>query len=423
MGELRGTHVPVLLERCLELLAPALDRGDRRTVHVDATLGLAGHAEAVLAAFPRTVLVGLDRDTEALAHARDRLRPYADRIHLVHAVYDELPDVLAELDLPLVDGVLFDLGVSSLQLDAPDRGFAYAQDAPLDMRMDQTRGTTAEEVVNTYPVDDLARVLRVYGEEKFARRIAAAIVRERGRGRITSSARLAELVRESIPAPARRTGGHPAKRTFQALRIEVNQELAVLEAALPAALDALAPGGRMVVLSYHSLEDRLTKQAIGVRARSTGPVDLPVELPGTGPTLRLLSRGAELPGEAEVAANPRAASVRLRAAERIDPDAEPAGEAGARTGRTAGTARGRSTGIGGEGRGGGGGTAGTGRGRGTDPRPAGQGKTARADRERPRRQVKALHQPSARRRSATSAPQGQDGRRRPGETDEQGEGS
>ncbi len=240
----------------------------------------------------------------------------------MHAVYDELPDVLDRLGYDHVDGVLFDLGVSSLQLDAADRGFAYAQDAPLDMRMDQTRGSTAEEVVNSYSHGELARVLRVYGEEKFAGRIASAIIRERERSRITSSARLAELVRESIPAPARRTGGHPAKRSFQALRIEVNRELAVLEAALPAALDALAVAGRMVVLSYHSLEDRITKQAIAARARSTGPVDLPVELPGTGPTLRLLSRGAELPKAAEVAANPRAASVRLRAAQRIDPDRE-----------------------------------------------------------------------------------------------------
>ncbi|MEV4755508.1 16S rRNA (cytosine(1402)-N(4))-methyltransferase RsmH [Micromonospora sp. NPDC049559] len=353
MGELRGTHVPVLLGRCLELLAPALSRGDR-TVHVDATLGLAGHAEAVLAAHPQTTLIGLDRDPEALAHARARLAPYAGRIHLVHAVYDELPEVLDRLGFARVDGVLFDLGVSSLQLDAPDRGFAYAQDAPLDMRMDQTTGVPAEEVVNGYSHGELARVLRVYGEEKFAGRIASAIVRERERARITSSARLAELVREAIPAPARRTGGHPAKRTFQALRIEVNRELAALETALPAALDALAPGGRLVVLSYHSLEDRITKQSLGARARSTGPVDLPVELPGTGPTLRLLSRGAELPSEAEVAANPRAASVRLRAAERIDPERVEATEGTSTTGRT-----------------------------------------RRAARERPRRGVRALHQPGA----------------------------
>jgi 16S rRNA (cytosine1402-N4)-methyltransferase len=320
MGELRGTHVPVMLERCLELLAPALDapaRAGRDAVHVDATLGLGGHAEAVLAAHPRLVLVGLDRDREALELARTRLHRYADRTRLVHAVYDELPGVLDELGYQAVDGALFDLGVSSLQLDVAQRGFAYAQDAPLDMRMDQSQGITAEHVVNTYAAADLARVLREYGEERFAQRIAAAIVRERAQSPITSSARLAELVREAIPAPARRTGGHPAKRTFQALRIEVNGELAALRSALPAALDALAPGGRVVVLSYHSLEDRITKQALVARARSSAPAGLPVELPGTGPTLRLLTRGAEQPSPAEVAANPRAASVRLRAAEHI----------------------------------------------------------------------------------------------------------
>jgi 16S rRNA (cytosine1402-N4)-methyltransferase len=288
-------------------------------VYVDATLGLGGHAEAVLGAHGNTVLVGLDRDPEALRHAERRLAGYAGRTHLVHAIYDELPAVLARLDLAAADGVLFDLGVSSLQLDAADRGFAYAQDAPLDMRMDQTRGRTAEDVVNTYSAVELARVLREYGEERFAMRIASAIVRDRAKARITSSARLAELVRAAIPAATRRTGGHPAKRTFQALRIEVNQELSTLERAVPAALDALVVGGRAVVLSYHSLEDRIVKQAMAARARSTAPVDLPVELPGTGPTLRLLTRGAELASEAEVAANPRAASVRLRAAERIDP--------------------------------------------------------------------------------------------------------
>jgi 16S rRNA (cytosine1402-N4)-methyltransferase len=320
MGELRGTHVPVLLERCLELLAPALDaaaRAGRDAVHVDATLGLGGHAEAVLAAHPRLVLIGLDRDPQALELARTRLRPYADRVRLVHAVYDELPGVLEELGYPAIDGALFDLGVSSLQLDIANRGFAYAQDAPLDMRMDQTRGPTAEEVVNTYSAAELARVLREYGEERFAARIAAAIVRERAKAPITSSAHLAELVRDSIPAATRRTGGHPAKRTFQALRIEVNGELAALRSALPATLDALVPGGRVVVMSYHSLEDRITKQALAARARSSAPPGLPVELPGTGPTLRLLTRGAEQPTPAEVAANPRAASVRLRAAEHI----------------------------------------------------------------------------------------------------------
>lgn len=309
--EPRGRHIPVLLERCLELLAPALQR--RGAVHVDATLGLAGHAIAVLERFPEVELIGLDRDREALAIARQRLAPFEKRIRLVHAVYDTLPEVLGTQQ---VDGILFDLGVSSLQLDEADRGFAYARDAPLDMRMDQTTGITAEHVVNEYPAAELTRILRVYGEEKFASRIAAAIVRARGKAPITSSAFLAELVRESIPAPARRTGGHPAKRTFQALRIEVNGELSTLEAALPAAIGALKPGGRVVVLSYHSLEDRITKRAFAARARSTAPIGLPVELPGTGPTLRLLTRGgAELPSDEEVARNPRAASVRLRAAE------------------------------------------------------------------------------------------------------------
>jgi 16S rRNA (cytosine1402-N4)-methyltransferase len=307
----------VLLARCLQLLAPAL-RG-AHPVHVDATLGLGGHAEAVLEAHPRVTLIGLDRDPAALAKATQRLAPYAERTHLVHSVYDELSDVLDQFEMSTVDSVLFDLGVSSMQLDEVERGFAYAQDAPLDMRMDPTTGITAEDVVNTYEPAELTRVLRVYGEEKFASRITAAIVRERAKVRITSSARLAELVRDAIPAPARRTGGHPAKRTFQALRIEVNGELASLEAALPAALDALAVGGRCVVLAYHSLEDRMVKRAFAERSRSTAPVDLPVEPPGSGPKMRLLTRGAEQPDEAEIQANPRAASARLRAVERLDP--------------------------------------------------------------------------------------------------------
>jgi len=316
MGEPRGTHVPVLLERCLELLAPALELP--LAVHVDFTLGLGGHAEAVLERFPDVVLVGLDRDPEALAHARQRLARFADRTHFVHAVYDELPVVLPALGYRRFHSGLFDLGVSSLQLDEPDRGFAYAQDAPLDMRMDQSRGITAEEVVNGYEPGDLVRVLRVYGEEKFAPRIVSAIVRARASAPIVSTARLAELVRNAIPAATRRTGGNPAKRTFQALRIEVNGELAALESALPSALDALALHGRLVVMSYQSLEDRIVKRAFAGRARSTGPIDLPVELPGTGPTLRLLTRGSETATAAEVAENPRAASVRLRAVERID---------------------------------------------------------------------------------------------------------
>jgi len=317
-------HVPVLLARCLELLGPALDRAD--PVHVDATVGLGGHAEAVLAAHPTVRLIGLDRDPEALRRSAERLAPYGDRVRLEHAVYDELPDILERLHLDTVDSVLFDLGVSSMQLDEPSRGFSYARDTPLDMRMDPTRGITAADVVNTYSAADLTRILRRYGEERFADRIAAAIVRERQRAPLTSSARLAELVRQAVPAAARRTGGHPAKRTFQALRIEVNRELAALEAAIPAAIDALSLGGRIVVLSYHSLEDRIVKQAFAARARSSAPVDLPVVPPGTGPTLRLLTKGAEVPSQDEIEANPRAASAKLRAAERIDPNA-PTGRA------------------------------------------------------------------------------------------------
>jgi 16S rRNA (cytosine1402-N4)-methyltransferase len=259
----------------------------------------------------------LDRDPEALRRSAERLQPYADRIHLVHAVYDAMPEVLTDLRLDRVHGVLFDLGVSSLQLDEPARGFAYAQDAPLDMRMDPTTGIRAEDVVNDYPAAELARVLRAYGEERFARRIADAVVRARAAGRLTSSAELAELVRSAVPAATRRTGGHPAKRTFQALRIEVNGELTALQRALPAAVGALRVGGRLVVLSYHSLEDRMVKRVLGAGAASRTPVDLPVELPGTEPVLRLLTRGAETASAEEVATNPRAASVRLRAAERL----------------------------------------------------------------------------------------------------------
>jgi 16S rRNA (cytosine1402-N4)-methyltransferase len=310
-----AVHVPVLLERCLALLAPAL--ADRPATVVDATLGLGGHSEAMLAAHPRLTVVGLDRDPEALRRSGERLARYADRTHLVYAVYDELPGVLDDLGIARVDGVLFDLGVSSLQLDEAGRGFAYAQDAPLDMRMDQSRGITAEQVVNTYPAGELARVLREYGEERFAARIAAAIVRERARTPLTSSARLAELVRDAIPAATRRTGGHPAKRTFQALRIEVNGELDALRAAVPAALAALRVGGRIVVLSYQSLEDRIVKRALAEASTSKTPVDLPVELPEQAARFRLLTRGSEEASPEEVAANPRAASVRLRAAERI----------------------------------------------------------------------------------------------------------
>lgn len=313
-------HVPVLLDRVVSLLTPALQRPDRdRTVFVDATLGLAGHSQAVLRACPKAHLVGVDRDPHALERARRRLEEYADRVDLAHAVYDEIPEVLSGLGFEHADAILFDLGVSSMQLDVRERGFAYAEDAPLDMRMDDTTGQTAADVLNTYSVEDLTRILKSYGEERFARRIAEAVVRERAREPFTRSARLVELVRDAIPAPARRTGGHPAKRTFQALRIEVNEELSVLRRAVPAAIDSVAVGGRVVVMSYHSLEDRLVKQAFAAQTRTHVPPDMPFVPEGHEPPLRLLTRSAEKASEAETAENPRAASVRLRAVERVRP--------------------------------------------------------------------------------------------------------
>jgi 16S rRNA (cytosine1402-N4)-methyltransferase len=305
-------HVPVLLERVVGLLAPALH--EQGAVVVDATLGLGGHAEALLRAVPTTTLVGIDRDPAALALSRERLAPFADRITLVHAVYDHLPDVLEDLGLPAVQGILFDLGVSSMQLDEADRGFSYRAEAPLDMRMDPTTGVSADDVVNGYDVRDLARVIRNYGEERFASRVAEAIVAARP---VHTTVQLAETVRDAIPAATRRTGGHPAKRTFQALRIEVNAELSVLGRALPAAVEALAVGGRMVVLSYHSLEDRLAKRAIAAGTDVDVPPDLPIVDSEIRPMLRSLTRGAEKPTPQELEDNPRAASVRLRACERL----------------------------------------------------------------------------------------------------------
>jgi 16S rRNA (cytosine1402-N4)-methyltransferase len=309
-------HVPVLLDRVVALLAPALERPG--ATYLDATLGLGGHAEAVLERFPDVQVVGVDRDPHALELAGERLAPHRSRLTLVHAVYDEIPDVLADLGLERLDGVLFDLGVSSMQLDLRERGFAYAEDAPLDMRMDDSTGVTAAEVLNTYEVRDLARILRTYGEEKFALPIARAVVRAREIEPFTTSGRLVELLRDTIPAPARRTGGHPAKRTFQALRIEVNDELGALRRALPAAVESLGVGGRMVVLSYHSLEDRLTKQAMVAGTSSRVPHDLPVVPAGMEPPLRSLTRGTEQATPQEIAENPRAASVRLRAVERVN---------------------------------------------------------------------------------------------------------
>ncbi|MEN8704543.1 MAG: 16S rRNA (cytosine(1402)-N(4))-methyltransferase RsmH [Nocardioides marinisabuli] len=310
------SHVPVLLDRVVALLAPALDHPG--AVLVDCTLGLGGHSEAVLERLPQANVIGIDRDPAALELAGRRLAAYGDRFRGVHAVYDEIPEVLDELGLDHVDAVLFDLGVSSMQLDVRERGFAYAEDAPLDMRMGST-GPTAADVLNTYSAAELTRVLRDYGEEKFARKIAGAIVRRRESEPFTTSAALVELLYAEIPAPARRTGGHPAKRTFQALRMEVNDELAVLRRAVPAAIEAIGVGGRVVVESYHSLEDRLVKQVFTAATRSEVPVDLPFVPEGSEPALRLVTRGSEKADAGEIEANPRAASVRLRAVERVRP--------------------------------------------------------------------------------------------------------
>ncbi|WP_461000690.1 16S rRNA (cytosine(1402)-N(4))-methyltransferase RsmH [Streptomonospora sediminis] len=308
-------HTPVMLDRIVELLSPALS--EPGAVLVDGTLGLGGHAAALLEAHPGLHLVGIDRDPVALERSRTRLAPYGDRTELVHAEYDDIPAVLDRQGRGGVQGVLLDLGVSSPQLDESERGFAYSREAPLDMRMDRTQRQTAADVVNTYSVGELTRVLRDYGEERFAGRIAKAIARRRADEPLDSTRELAELVREAIPAATRRTGGNPAKRTFQALRIEVNAELEILTRALPAAVGSVAAGGRIAVLSYHSLEDRITKRTLAGLATDSTPRDLPVPLPQYSPELRLLTRGSESPTDQESETNPRAASARLRAAERI----------------------------------------------------------------------------------------------------------
>lgn len=310
----RDIHTPVLLDRCVELLAPALERDG--AVYVDGTLGMGGHSEAVLTRYPGARLVGMDRDPQALRIAGERLEPFADRVTLVHTVYDGIRYALDEAGLASADAVLFDLGVSSLQLDEADRGFAYAQDAPLDMRMDPTTGPTAADVIATYSEGQLRRIFERYGEEKLSARYARAIVRTRQESPIVRSGELVDVLQDATPA-AVRNAGHPAKRVFQALRIEVNGELAALESAIPAALEALSVGGRIVVMSYQSLEDRFVKRLFAEATASTSPAGLPVELPGHSPRFRALVRGAEQASAAEAERNPRARPVRLRAVEKL----------------------------------------------------------------------------------------------------------
>ncbi len=309
-------HIPVLLDRCVELMRPAFTRHSpdgSGAVLVDATLGAGGHAERFLTEFDGLKVIALDRDPDALRTAAERLERFADRVVLVKARYDAIGGVAARP----VDGALFDLGVSSMQLDRPDRGFSYATDAPLDMRMDPDNELTAADIVNTYDEAALAEILHRFGDERFARRIAAQVVRRRAVRPFSRTGDLVELLYRAIPAAARRTGGHPAKRTFQALRIAVNEELDSLRAALPAALDALVPGGRIVVMAYQSLEDRIVKSVFSQATSSRTPQGLPVELPGHRPQFKALTRGAEKAGAAEVESNPRSASVRLRALEKV----------------------------------------------------------------------------------------------------------
>jgi 16S rRNA (cytosine1402-N4)-methyltransferase len=308
-------HISVALDRCIELLTPAINKSSS-PVFVDATLGLGGHSFEMLNRFPNLTLIGIDRDTSAIAKASERLAEFGNRVNIAHSIFDQFENVVKSFGFEKIDAALFDLGVSSMQLDVAERGFSYSQDAPLDMRMDQTQGITAEEIVNTWSHGDIARILRVYGEEKFAPRIADFILREREIAPIKSTAALSALIKNAIPAAARRTGGNPSKRTFQALRIAVNNELEVIENALPQALDLLNVGGRLVVLSFQSLEDRIVKEAFAQVTQSTSPRDLPIELPGHEAKFKLIAKG-EAASDLEISENSRAQSVRIRAVERV----------------------------------------------------------------------------------------------------------
>ena len=305
-------HRPVLLDRVVELLVPALGDGG---VFVDATLGRAGHARAVLDAAPNATLVGVDRDVVALDASRAHLAAYEERVRFARGNFEDLPAVLERLGVAQVRGVLLDLGVSSPQLDDPSRGFSFRAGGPLDMRMDTSSSLTADHVVNRYPENELTRVIGRYGEERFARRIARAIVAARP---VADTSALADVIRDAIPAATRRTGGHPARRTFQAIRIEVNGELTALERVLADVIDILEPAGRVAVLSYHSLEDRMVKKAFNDEAQGcVCPPDFPVCSCGAQARVRVLTRKPIRPPAAEVDANPRASAAKLRAAERL----------------------------------------------------------------------------------------------------------
>ena len=305
-------HLPVMCESILDLLAPSLESPG--AVLVDATFGLGGHSSAAMERFPGCTVVGIDRDPQAIALAERRLADHAGRFVIHQATYDQIGQILGDRQ---ADAILFDLGLSSLQIDAVERGFAYAVDAPLSMRMDgDDSALTAADVVNNYPVEQLSRIFRVYGEEGFAGRIARAIVAEREAQPFASSARLSQVVAAAVPAGAARAG-HPAKRVFQAIRMEVNDERGCLERALPAALDHLALHGRLAVLSYHSGEDRLVKQIFAAAQSDQAPVGVPVVPQALKAQFQLVTRGAQKPSRDEVASNPRSQSARLRVIQRI----------------------------------------------------------------------------------------------------------
>lgn len=303
-------------DRCVDLLAPSIEMHSEPVV-VDATLGLGGHTEALLSRFPQLTVIGIDRDTRALEKAKKRLAVFGDRVKTTHAIFDEISEVVAAHGFTQVSGVLFDLGVSSMQLDEQDRGFSYSHDAPLDMRMDATQGITAYEIVNHYEPGALVKILRTFGEEKFATRIVENIVKARSQAPLNSTLELATLVKESIPAATRRTGGNPAKRTFQALRIAVNDELGAITRALPQALDLVDVGGRVVVMSFQSLEDKIVKEIFVEASTSRSPRNLPMDLPEYAAKFSLVIRASEKASEREQDENPRSTSVRLRAIERV----------------------------------------------------------------------------------------------------------
>lgn len=309
-------HISVMRNRCIELLAPSIESHPNPVV-VDATLGLGGHTEALLERFENLTVIGIDRDRQALAKAEIRLQHFGERFKSAHSVFDSLSTVISSFGFSQINGALFDLGVSSMQLDQSSRGFSYSHDAPLDMRMDQTSGITAGDIVNTFEPGEIVRILRNYGEEKFATRIVENIVKARASSPLDSTVALATLVKESIPAATRRTGGNPAKRTFQALRIAVNDELGAIERAIPQALAQIVVGGRVVVMSFQSLEDRIVKEIFAEASTSKSPRELPMELPEYAAKFKLVFNSSEKPTLDEIEENPRAASVRLRAIERV----------------------------------------------------------------------------------------------------------